>query len=57
MSPPAGAFFGMHRQIRKPSRPLPPRKRWRIRHEADDDEDDVIVAGGADDKQTGELAG
>jgi hypothetical protein len=48
----------MHRQIRKPPRPLPARKRWRIRHEADDDEDDVIGAGGvADEKQTGEPTG
>jgi hypothetical protein len=48
---------GMNRQFRKPPRPLPPRKRWRIRYEVDDDEDDVIVAGGADEKQTGEPTG
>jgi hypothetical protein len=48
---------GMHRQIRKPPRPLPPRKRWRIRLEADDDDDDVIVVGAAEEKQAGEPMG
>jgi hypothetical protein len=46
-------FAGMVRQLRKPPRLFPPRKRWRIRHEADDDDDDVIVAGGsAEEKET-----
>jgi hypothetical protein len=45
----------MDRQLRRPPRPLPPRKRWRIRREVDDDEDDVvIVGGGADEKQPGD---
>jgi hypothetical protein len=47
----------MHRTVRKPPRPLPPRKRWRIRRETDDDEDEVIiVGGGADEKQAGDAA-